>query len=93
MSKLVRAPVHKAGGLGSNPGPDENFSLKLISEEDLEKIVISNERSVFSEGNCKSHDTNMLCEYINRPISPKMKNVNVDFLKPLKIFKLFILFF
>jgi hypothetical protein len=35
----------------------------------------------------------MLCEYINRPISPKMKNVNVDFLKPLKIFKLFILFF
>ena len=30
MAKLVRAPAHRAGDLGSNPGPGENFSLKLL---------------------------------------------------------------
>ena len=29
MAQLVRAPAHKAGELGSSPGPDVNFSLKL----------------------------------------------------------------
>ena len=26
----VRAPARRAGDLGSNPGPGENFSLKLL---------------------------------------------------------------
>ena len=30
MAKLVRAPAHRAGDPGSNPGPGENFSLKLL---------------------------------------------------------------
>ena len=29
MAQLVRAPVRKAGDPGYNPGPGENFSLKL----------------------------------------------------------------
>ena len=29
MTKLVRAPARKAGDPGSNPGPSENFSVKL----------------------------------------------------------------
>ena len=27
---VVRVPAHRAGDLGSNPGPDKNFSLKLL---------------------------------------------------------------
>ena len=27
---VVIAPAHRAGDPGSNPGPDENFSLKLL---------------------------------------------------------------
>ena len=30
MAQLVRAPVHRAGDLGLNPGPGENFSLILL---------------------------------------------------------------
>ena len=30
MVRLVRAPARRAGDLGSNPGPGENFSLKLL---------------------------------------------------------------
>ena len=30
MAQLVRAPARRAGDPGSNPGPGENFSLKLI---------------------------------------------------------------
>ena len=30
MAQLVRAPVHRAGHPGLNPGPGENFSLKLL---------------------------------------------------------------
>ena len=30
ISQLVRAPACKAGDPGSNPGPGENFSLKLL---------------------------------------------------------------
>ena len=30
-SLVVTAPVRRAGDLGSNPGPNENFSLKLLS--------------------------------------------------------------
>ena len=30
MAQLVRAPARRAGDPGSNPGPDENFSLKLL---------------------------------------------------------------
>ena len=28
---MVSAPAHRAGDLGSNPGPGENFSLKLLT--------------------------------------------------------------
>ena len=31
MAWLVRAPVLTAGDPGSNPGPGENFSLKLLT--------------------------------------------------------------
>ena len=27
---MIIAPAHRAGDLGSNPGPGENFSLKLF---------------------------------------------------------------
>ena len=30
VAQLVRAPVRRAGDPGSNPGPGENFSLKLL---------------------------------------------------------------
>ena len=30
MAQLVRRPAHRAGDPGSNPGPGENFSLKLL---------------------------------------------------------------
>ena len=30
MTQLVRAPARRAGDSGSNPGPGENFSLKLL---------------------------------------------------------------
>ena len=30
VAQLVRVPAHRAGDLGSNPGPGENFSLKLL---------------------------------------------------------------
>ena len=30
IAQLIRAPARKAGDSGSNPGPGENFSLKLI---------------------------------------------------------------
>ena len=30
MAQLVRGPVHRAEDPGSNPGPDENISLKLL---------------------------------------------------------------
>ena len=33
MVQLVRAPALRAGDPGSNPGPDENFSLKLITHD------------------------------------------------------------
>ena len=33
MAQLVRAPAGKAGDPGSNPGPGENFSLKLITQD------------------------------------------------------------
>ena len=33
LSGLVRAPAGKAGDPASNPGPDENFSLKLITQD------------------------------------------------------------
>ena len=30
MAQLVGAPARRAGEPGSNPGPGENFSLKLL---------------------------------------------------------------
>ena len=30
MAQLVRAPARGAGDPGSNPGPDINYSLKLL---------------------------------------------------------------
>ena len=30
MAQLVRVPARRAGDPGSNPGPGENFSLKLL---------------------------------------------------------------
>ena len=30
MAQLVRAPARRTRDPGSNPGPDENFSLKLL---------------------------------------------------------------
>ena len=30
---MVRVPAHRAGDLGSNPGPGENFSLKLTTQD------------------------------------------------------------
>ena len=30
MAQLVRAPERRAGDPGSNPGPGENFYLKLL---------------------------------------------------------------
>ena len=30
-SLVVTAPAHRAGDPGSNPGPGENFSLKLLT--------------------------------------------------------------
>ena len=30
LAQLVRAPARRAGDPGSNPGPGENFSLKLL---------------------------------------------------------------
>ena len=30
MAQLVRAPARRAGDPGSNPGPGENFSLKVL---------------------------------------------------------------
>ena len=41
MAQLVRAPACKAGDPGSNPGPSENFSLKLtwdLPEDYSEKL-------------------------------------------------------
>ena len=35
MAKLVRAPAHRAGDLGSNPGPGKNFSLNLLTKEKI----------------------------------------------------------
>ena len=31
--QLVRAPAHKAGDLGSNPGPGKNFALKSTTQK------------------------------------------------------------
>ena len=31
MAQLVRAPAHRSGDPGWNPGPAENFSLKLLT--------------------------------------------------------------
>ena len=33
MVQLVRAPAGKSGNPGSNPGPRENFSLKLTTQD------------------------------------------------------------
>ena len=33
MTQLVRAPERKAGEPGSIPGPGENFSLKLTTQD------------------------------------------------------------
>ena len=30
MAQLIRAPAHRAGDPGSNPGPGEILSLKLL---------------------------------------------------------------
>ena len=32
-SLVVIAPAHRAGDPGSNPGPGENFSLKLTTQD------------------------------------------------------------
>ena len=37
---VVIAPARRAGDPGSNPGPGENFSLKLLIEHKLYKNVI-----------------------------------------------------
>ena len=43
MAQLVRAPAREAGFPSSNPGPGENFSLKLTTrdllEGDSEKLI------------------------------------------------------
>ena len=33
LLNLVRAPARRAGDPGSNPGPGENFSLKLTTQD------------------------------------------------------------
>ena len=33
---VVIAPAHRAGDLGSNPGPGENFSLKLLIYQSID---------------------------------------------------------
>ena len=33
MAQLVKVPAREAGDSGSNPGPDENFSLKLTKQD------------------------------------------------------------
>ena len=35
MTQLVRAPVNKAEDPGSNPGPSENFPLKLTTSQNI----------------------------------------------------------
>ena len=35
---LVKAPARRAGDLGSNPDPGENFSLKLLIIANITKI-------------------------------------------------------
>ena len=37
MAQLVRAPAHRAGDPSLNPGPGENFSLKLLFFSILEE--------------------------------------------------------
>ena len=33
MAQLVKAPARRAGDPCSNPGPEENFSLKLTKQD------------------------------------------------------------
>ena len=35
MAQLVGVPARRAGDPGSNPGPGENFSLKLLIDDNL----------------------------------------------------------
>ena len=41
MAQLVRAPAHRAGDPGSNPGPDEKFSLKLLIKKWLDEWFVA----------------------------------------------------
>ena len=40
-SSLVRAPVHKAGDMGSNPGPDKIFFSEINNCSYLTKNILS----------------------------------------------------
>ena len=40
MAQLVRAPARKAVDPGSNPGPDNNFSLKLTTKFPASVIMV-----------------------------------------------------
>ena len=49
MAQLVKTPARRAGDPGSNPGPGENFSLKLLiydlpDEYSESKIFIKTEK-------------------------------------------------
>ena len=39
---MVRVPAHKAGDPSSNPGPGENFSLKLTTSVNALKKIMKN---------------------------------------------------
>ena len=40
MAQLVRAPTDKAGDPGSNPGPGENYSLKLTNKHIIPAVTL-----------------------------------------------------
>ena len=46
MAQLVRVPARRAGDLDSNPGPGENFSLKLLKSELLGYAFVGGLRSI-----------------------------------------------
>ena len=39
MAQLVRAPARRAADPGSNPGPGENFSLKLLKQHFNSNVI------------------------------------------------------
>ena len=72
---MVRAPAHRAGDPGSNPGPDENFSLILLilrtfynffkNKNEFLKCIFKCSKSVFLNKVIIQGRKQTLCLYLN----------------------------